>query len=1051
MKLSEVCIQRPVLAWVLTLIVVLMGIVGFTRLPVQQYPNFETVFITIETQMPGAGPDIVETQITRVIEDAVAGIEGIDTISSVSTAGDSKVQMEFRPGRSMDNAVNDIRDRLARAHEKLPTESNRTEPQINRTRMDERPIITLALTSDKAEPSELYDYAENEIKKDIEALSGVARVEVMGASDYEMRIDLDPIRMSAHQVTIDDVYKAVKSQNVEEPAGEIVSKNKKYYITTVANLEKPEEFDDIIVRQISGRLIRVKDIGHSYVQADDKKTRTFFNGKRGINMSISKQSNSNPLEVVNSVKVALVDVAKRLPAGYELSVARDSTKFIEKSIRGVYSSIIEASILVILVVLVFLRSARASMIPLITIPVSLIGVAFLMYVLGYSINTFTLFAMVLAIGLVVDDAIVVLENVHRHIEQGVAPFQAAIKGVREVGFAVIAMTLTLVAVYAPIPLANGKMGKYFTEFAITLAGSVLISGFVALTLSPMMCSRLLARTHGVNKQDQKPSLWEKIKEKVQTDHWLEIVESNYEQVLRQSLSQRLYVLGCAAGIAILGLWVYIFLRSEFVPQADTRSIQIEANAPQSATIEYTERHIQDLDKILALYPEIERRITVINNPTVDISIELVEQKSSILRSLFSFILPHAKTTEEIIAELTKKLEKITGVDPRIRSGNSNDANVVEFVIRGNKSQTEIKDIVNNVVHAHGGVYNSGIVAGVRSVSNNDNEDYIVTLQRDKISNLKKEPRDVSDTIQHLIKGRKAGKFKRNNKQYDIRLQVEMEFKENPEDILRLYMKAGTDKNPTLVPLSELVSVDARTGPHEIHRYNRTRSSSLYVILKPGYTVGDGVKMVNSVAAEHVPEEMRCDFTGETKKFLDDSKSMLMVFGLSLCFIYLVMAAQFESWRDPFIIFFSVPLSLIGGVFALSLMTGGTLNVYSFIGFITLVGLITKHGILIVDFANRLRESGNSIVDAVTMAAKIRLRPILMTTFAMVLGAVPLMFGAAGAGGENQRQLGCVIIGGMLLGTIFTVFVVPVMYTLLASKKHKSKRKFSHIDENIQST
>ena len=1045
MKLSEVCIKRPVLAWVLTLVVVLVGTVGFLRLSVQQYPNFEILFLTIETQMTGASPDIVETQITRVIEEAIAGVEGIDTISSVSAAGDSKVQIEFRPGRTMDNAVNDIRDRLARAHDKLPAEGSRTDPQINRTKMDEKPIITLALTSDKDEPSVLFDYAENEIKKDIEALSGVARVEVMGASDYTMQIDLDPIRMSAHQITIEDVNKAVRAQNVEEPAGEIVSKNRKYFITTVANLEKPEEFKDVIVRQVSGRLIRIKDIGTVSVQADDKKSRTLFNGKRGISMSVSKQSNSNPLDVAKAVKHALIDVSKRLPAGYTLSVARDQTKFIEKSIKGVYWSIFEASFLVILVVLVFLRSARASMIPLVTIPVSLLGAAFIMYMLGYTINTFTLFAMVLAIGLVVDDAIVVLENVHRHIEAGIAPFQAAIKGVREVGFAVIAMTLTLVAVYAPIPLANGKMGRFFTEFAMTLAGSVLISGFVALTLSPMMCSRLLTRTHVITDKTAKLSLWQQIKEKINIDIWLEILESNYEQMLRYSLLHRLQVLGVALATALLGLWVYVFLRSEFFPQQDVRAIQIEANAPQSATIEYTERHIKDLDDILATYPEMERRITIINNPTVDVGIELTERKSSIIRSLFSFILPHEKMTEEIIAELRKKFEKVTGIDPRIRSGNSTDANTVEFVIRGNKSQTELKDLTNNVVQ---GLYQSGIVSQVRSVSNNDSEDYIVTLQRDKISNLKKEPRDVSDTITHLIKGRKAGKFKRNNKQYDVKLQVKMEFKENPEDILKLFIKAGTEKNPTLVPLSELVSVDARTGPHEIHRYNRTRSSTVYVILKPGFTVGDGVALVNELAAEHIPEDTRCDFAGETKKFLTESQSMFIVFGLSLCFIYLVMAAQFESWRDPFIIFFSVPLSLIGGVFALSLMSGGTLNVYSFIGFITLVGLITKHGILIVDFANRLRESGSSISDAIIMAAKTRLRPILMTTLAMVLGAVPLMFGASGAGGESQRQLGCVIIGGMSLGTIFTIFIVPVVYTLMTSKKLK-KNKFMHEEENVK--
>ncbi|MDP3371620.1 MAG: efflux RND transporter permease subunit [Candidatus Paracaedibacteraceae bacterium] len=1043
MKLSEVCIQRPVLAWVLTLVVILMGTVGFIRLPVQEYPNFESVFLTIETQMTGAGPDIIETQITQVIEDAVSGVEGIDTISSVSTAGDSKVQVEFRPGIKMDNAVNDVRDRLARSKDKLPpAEGNRTDPQINRTRLDERPILILALTSDKAEPSELFDYADNDIKKVIESVSGVARVDVMGASEYIMQIELDPIRMSAHHVTVDDVYAAVKKQNVEAPAGEITSKNRKYFITTVATLEKPEEFEEIIVRQINGRMIRVKDIGKAYIQADDKRTRTNFNGKRGVNISIAKQSNTNPLEVADAVKTSLKDFSKRLPAGYEINIARDPTKFIQKSIRNVYGSIIEASILVVLVVLVFLRSARASIIPLITIPVSLIGVSFLMYMLGYSLNNFTLFAMVLAIGLVVDDSIVVLENIHRHIEDGVSPFQASIKGVREVGFSVIAMTLTLVAVYAPIPLGSGKMAKFFTEFAITLAGSVLISGFVALTLSPMMCSRLLTKTHEVIENDNNQSLWNQLKAKIRTDEWLDKLEVNYEQMLRYALSQRLQILSLAAAITLLGVWVYAFLRSEYIPQADTRSIQIEANAPQSATVEYTERHINDLDKILLTYPEIERRITIINNPTVDITIELVDEKSSLFRSLFSFFSKHQKKTEEIILELTKKFEMITGLDPKIRTGGgSSDANVVEFVVRGNKSQTELKDMVNNMVQ---GVYQSGIVQGVRAVNNNDNEDYIVTLQRDKISHLKRQPKDVSDTIEHLVKGRKAGKFKRNNKQYDVKLQVAMEFKETPEDILRLFMTAGTEKNPTLIPLSDLVSVDARTGPHEIHRYNRMRSSSISVSLKAGNTVGDGIKMVKEAAAEYIPEDTQCDFIGETKKFINDSKSMLMVFLLSICFIYLVMAAQFESWRDPFIIFFSVPLSLIGGVIALSLIDKGTLNMYSFIGFITLIGLITKHGILIVDFANRLRESGNTVSESVVMASKMRLRPILMTTLAMVFGAVPLMLG--GAGGESRRQLGCVIIGGMSLGTIFTIFVVPVMYTYLTSKKRGLKNKLGHIDD-----
>ncbi len=1047
MKISDICIRRPVLAWVLTLIVILVGIVGFTRLPVQKLPNIESVFLTIETHMSGAGPDIIEAQITRIIEESISGVEGIEAVSSVSQPEESKILVEFRPGRGMDNAVNDIRDRLARCRDQLPQDGSITEPVIVRNRADERPIIALALTSDKAKPSELFDYAENEIKKDLESIPGVARVETLGASKYVMKIDLDPIRMSGHRVNVYEVYTALKSQNQERPAGRIVSKNRQYNITTVANLEKPEEFNEVIVRQENQRLIRIKDIGRAYIEADDKRTRTRFNGDEGIELSVSKQSNANPLEVASAVKKAMLDVQKHLPEGYKIAVATDTTKFIEKSIKNVYWSIAESTILVILVVLIFLRSARASIIPLITIPVSILGVCFLMYLIGFSINNFTLFAMVLAIGLVVDDAIVVLENIHRHIENGASPYQAAFKGMREVGFSVIAMTLTLVAVYAPIPLGSGKMAKFFTEFAITLAGSVLISGFIALTLSPMMCSRLLS-SHGANGahsnglSDGTISLWNKIKSYIRSDIWLDKLETFYENLLIKSLAHRMHILGVAFATSLLGIWVCVFLRFEYFPPEDTRSIFIDVSASQSATLEYTERHINDVDKILASYPEIERRISSINNPTATINAELTDTKTSLFQSLIAFILPHKRTTDEIIADLRKKFEVVTGLDLKIRTGGTSETNSVEFVIRGNKTQNELKDLTSLMVQA---LYQSGIVQGVRAASNNDNEDYIVTLQRDKISNIKKEPKDVADTIEFLIKGHKAGEFKRDNKKYDVRLQVADEFKQTPDDILKLFMRAGTEKAPTLIPFSELVSVDARTGPHEIHRYNRTRSSAISIALKPGNTVGDGVSMVENVAKETMPNDARVDFTGETKKFITESKSMILVFTLALCFIYLVMAAQFESWRDPFIIFFSVPLSLVGGIFALSEMDQGTLNLYSFIGFVTLVGLITKHGILIVDFANRLRDSGNNIHDAVVKAARQRLRPILMTTCAMVLGAVPLMFG--GIGNESRRQLGSVIIGGMTLGTLFTIFVVPVVYTYLTSRKRDSKHnKMNHMNE-----
>lgn len=1036
MKLSETCIERPVLSWVFTLVLLLMGFVGLSRLPVQKYPSIENVFLTIETQMPGVGPDIVESQITRHIEDSIAGIEGIETISSVSSSEESKVYIEFRPGRSMEDALNDIRDRLTRVKEKLPQPNLRTEPLIIRSRSDERPIMSLALTSDQMPSSELYDYADNEIKKALESIAGIARIDVSGASSYVMKVDVDPLLMAGHKINISDVRDSISAQNFEAPAGRIESKNKQYNVTTIADLNKPQDFEEVIVSTDKGRIIKIKDIGKVSLDADDKRTRMTFNGKTGVRIAITKQSNANPLQVAEDVKTNLKLLSKRLPQDAKIQIANDTTTYIKKSINSVYWSIFEASILVILVVFLFLKSAKASLIPLVTIPVSIIGVAFLMYALGYTINIFTLFALVLAVGLVVDDAIVVLENIHRHIHDGLSPFEASIKGVREIGFSVIAMTFTLVAVYLPIPLGSGKIAKFFTEFAITLAGSVLLSGFIALTLSPMMCSRLLTANDSNKSKNKTNNLWETFKKKVEIEGFLEKIENKYQKSLKLALEEKKIVMTISLIVFLSGMWVFSSLRSEYFPEEDTRSFGIEAHAPPSATLEYTEKHLKHVDSILSTYPEIERRIASIINPNVDISVELSENDSSILKYISRMFTGQNRSTQEIIDELTARFKNITGLDPRIQTSGAggSDSNLVSFVVRGNKESYALSGAVREITNS---LLSSGIVRGVRARSSVDNEDYILTMNRDKIANIQKTPREISDFIRYLLKGEKTGKFKKDNKQYDVNVQVFSEYKSSPDDILKFYIRGGTQKDPTLIPLSELISIDSRTSPPEIQRHNRTKSESVVAVLKRGYTVGDAIEKIQKIADEILPEGIYLDFIGETQRYITESKSMQLVFMLSLCFIYLVLAAQFESWRDPFVIFISVPLSLVGGIYALNYLERGTLNMFSFIGFITLIGLITKHGILIVDFANKIRQTSNdSAKTAVLKASKLRLRPILMTTLAMVLGAVPLMFG--GAGNENRRQLGAVIIGGMSLGTIFTLYVVPLVYTVIAAKKTQKK-------------
>jgi multidrug efflux pump len=1027
MKLSEICIQRPVLAWVMTFVLILVGLVGGYRLPLQQYPKIERSFITIETSIPGAGPEIVEALITRVIEDSIAGLEGVESITSISSTEDSKVTLEFRPERRIEDATNDIRDRLSKTRDKLPDEA--TEPILTKSRAEEKAVITLALTSNTIPANELFDYATKEIQKDLESLPGVARVDVLGAGQYEMNIFLDPIRLAAYGITVSEVLTALKRQSIEKPAGKLISRDREYLVTTVANLEKPEEFENMVVTTRKNHLVRLRDIGRAEITSNDKKTRTRYNGKPGISIGVIKQSTSNPIDVARGVKTALESISKHLPEEMSIHVGSDRTVYIEKSIKEVYKTIFEATVLVILVVFLFLRSVRASLIPLVTIPVSLIGALFIMYLLGFSINMFTLMAMVLAIGLVVDDAIVVLENIYSYLEEGYQPFEAAVKGIREISFAVIAMTLTLAAVYAPVSLAQGLTGKLLTEFSITLAGAVIISGFAALTLSPMMCARML-KSHQKN-LDHPPKQLELLSSlnpfrnlinKFTSDAWLVKIETTYDRYLRLSLSYRQYVVIGAFVFAAIGFIVHRNLPSELTPKEDQGWISLEGQSPQTATLEYTERYVNKIDEILEGVPEIERRVTQIVNPTFDGSIQLKNDRD--------------RTTDEVTQELRKKFEDISGIEIKINSGSSgisgDDTRAVQFVIRGNKTYRELKDVAHNITAA---LYMSGKVMGVTSEIRGDTEDFTVTIIRDKVSSLNIEPATIAETIDALIRGRKANTFKRENKLYDVKVEVENSARASPHDITNLFIKAG-DKDGTLVPLSELVKVHSRAGPIEIHHHNRTRAITVNAFLKPGNSVGEGVEMVSKIASDVMPSDARIDFIGDTKRFLTESKTMQFIFALALCFIYLVMAAQFESWRDPFIIILSVPLSLAGAIMTLSVIDGGTLNLYSNIGLVTLIGLITKHGILMVDFANSLRDERNyTLIDSIIEACRMRLRPILMTTFAMVLGALPLAF-AGGAGAESRRQLGWVIVGGMTIGTVFTLFVVPAFYTYLSAKKRK---------------
>lgn len=1024
MSLSEICIKRPVFAWVLTLVVVLLGFVTGERLSVRQYPKMSANYITITRDYYGAGPEIIENQITRVTEESVAGIEGIESIESKSDREKSEVVLQIIEDRDLDAAANDIRDRLSKDAINFPNAAQ--EPILTKAGSNAKQIMNVALVSKKMTDSELYIYASNEVSHAFEAVPGVACVRVYGGGKYKMNISLDPQRMAFYGLTVNEVIGALRKQNIESPAGKIVSKDKEYVVTTVADLQNAEEFNNIPIITKNKNIVRLKDIGYAKLDQSNKDVVSKFNGETVASLSVIAQSSGNPIVIARGVKKKYAEIIKQLPEDVKMFVSYDATTFIERSINEVYRTIFESILLVVLVVLLFLRSFKAALIPLITVPISLIGSLFIMYLFDFTINSMTLMSMVLAIGLVVDDAIVVLENIYKHIEKGLSPFRAAIEGTKEVNFAVIAMTLTLCAVYAPVALAKGTLGMYMKEFSITLAGAVLLSGFVALTLSPMMCSRILGKKDEASKWLNNKFFKSigKFLKKFDASSLIAKTEEAYARTLTKVLDNRKKVSIYALLFSVFGYFVFVFMPAEQIPYQDQNMFWYDGHAPQSSTMQFTQRYVEAVDKIVGNTSEIESRQYTITNPTVDGFVQLKERCG--------------RKTKDVVAEISKKSREVAGIDLNFSSGGGEgeSSNVVSFVLRGNKTHKELRELTTNFCQE---MYISKIVDAVRLSGKNEAEDYVIEILRDKASALGVEPTAIADAISGLMQGKISGKFKKDQNVYDVKVEIEEESKRSPDQLSDIYVKAFSEREEMLIPLAELIKVHARSGPISINRYNRARCTYVAGILNDKTSLSESIEVVRDIGKRVLPNGVFLEFIGETKKFLIESSVMFLVFLLALCFIYLVMAAQFESWRAPFIIMLTVPLTLVGGVLTLSCLKGGTINIFSNIGFLTLVGLITKHGILIVDFANKLVEKGLTPRDAIHEAATKRLRPILMTTFAMVLGALPLAF-ARGAGSEIRVPLGVVIAGGMSVGTMFTIFIVPVFYTYIV--KNQSKKQFA---------
>ena len=1007
MQLPEVSIRRPVFATVLSLLILLVGMVSFNGLTVREYPKIDEPTVTVTTTFGGASSEVIESQVTKILEDSLAGIEGVDVITSISRAEQSQITVRFKLERDPDSAAADVRDKVSRVRQRLPQGID--EPVIAKVEADAQPVVFLAMISETHTALQLSDFANRLAKPQLQTAPGAADVRVFGERKYAMRLWLDPDRLAAYRLTVQDVEDAVRRSNLEVPAGRIESTLREFNVTAATDLRTPAQFADIALRNVNGQTIRLGDVARVAEAALDERTFIRLNGREGVALGVIRQATANPLELSAAVRAMLPKITSDLPPGVTLEVANDNSVFIDRSIKAVYTTIAEAVVLVALVIFVFLRTLRASIIPLVTIPVSLIGAFALMALFGFSINTLTLLALVLAIGLVVDDSIVVLENIYRHIEEGLKPFDAAIKGAREIGFAVVAMTLTLAAVYAPLAFTPGRTGRLFAEFALALAGAVVVSGFVALTLSPMMCSKLL-------RHNPKPSRFDRGMERV-----LNGITRGYSRLLAASLRVRWLVVAVMVGSAA-GSWLLLQnTRQELAPIEDRGVILASINGPDGATLSYTRRYSDAIERLGAEYPEFNTIFSNVGNPSV-------AQGSVFLRAK-----PweeRTRTTQEIARELAPRMAALPGVSafaitpPSLGQGFRERP--INYVIVTSDSYENLSATVRKFQDEL--AKNPKFVQVDTDLRLNKPE-IRMDVDRERAADMGVNVDAIARTVETMLGGRTVTRYKRNGEQYDVVVQTVSVNRSTPDDIDRLFVRGRGD---AMIPLAALVKTREVVVPRELNHFGQRRSASITANLAPDYALGEALQFLDKTARDILPPGYTTDLNGQSREFRSSSGSLAIVFVLSLLFIFLVLAAQFESFVDPLIIMLSVPLSMLGALLALK-FTGGTLNVFSQIGLITLVGLITKHGILIVEFANQMREQGMDKMAAAQQAAALRLRPILMTTGAMVLGAIPLAL-ASGAGAESRQQIGWVIVGGMSLGTLLTLFVVPTMYTLLSRMK-----------------
>ena len=1010
MNISELSIRRPVLASVMTIIILLFGFIGYNALGVREYPSVDNPIISVQCSYPGANADVIENQITEPLEQNINGIPGIRSLSSTSQQGQSRITVEFELSVDLETAANDVRDKVSRAQRYLPRDCD--PPTVTKADADATPILMVTIQSDKRSLLELSEIADLTVKEQLQTISDVSGVQIWGEKRYSMRLWLDPAKMAGYGVTPTDIKDALDRENVELPSGSIEGNTTELTIRTLGLMHTSQEFNDLVIREDGNRIIRLSDIGRAELGPQDTRSYMKMNGIPMVGVVVVPQPGANHIEIANAVYERMETMKKDLPDDVVTSYGFDNTRFIRASINEVKQTVYEAFVLVIIIIFLFLRNWRVTLIPCIVIPVSLIGTFFIMYVAGFSINVLSMLAVVLSVGLVVDDAIVMTENIYIRIERGMSPREAGIEGAKEIFFAVISTSVTLIAVFFPIVFMEGTTGRLFREFSLVISGAVLISTFAALTITPMLATKLLVR------QERKSRFY------TATEPFFVWLNRFYSSTLASLLRRRWLALPFV--VLTLGLigWLWSSIPAEMAPLEDRSQITINTRGSEGATYEYIRDYTEDINLLVdSLVPEAESVMARVSSGSGNIRVTLQDIATRNRSQM--------EIAEQISAAVRSKTKARSFVQQQSTFGGRRSNMPVQYVLQAT-SLERLEEVLPEFMRK---VYESPVFQMADVDLKFSKPEVRIEVNRDKANLLGVSTRNIAQTLQYGLSGQRLGYFYMNGKQYEILAEINRQQRNKPADLRSIYVRS--DKGE-MIQMDNLISLVEDVAPPKLYHYNRFLSATVSAGLAKGKTIGQGLDEMDRIAAETLGDDFRTALAGDSKEFRESSSSLMFAFILAIVLIYLILAAQFESFKDPLVIMLTVPLAIAGAlVFMWS--TDQTMNIFSQIGIIMLIGLVAKNGILIVEFANQKQEAGLDKLHAIEEAAQQRLRPILMTSASTVLGMLPLAV-ASGEGAAGRVAMGVAVVGGMVVSTLLTLYIVPAIYSYVSTERIRKSKK-----------